>query len=131
MELVIKPVLLCIVGIILISIVRRVSPEFAPLISVICAVMLIAYVTPYIKTVYDALLFFQNRFSMLSEIIKLTVKIIGISLLCEFASQLCADNGEKFLADKVNFAGKILILSIISPIVISFMEGIFDKLNLL
>ncbi len=131
MTVILKPVLLCVAGIIIITIVRKASPEFTPPLSIICAIVLIIYTVPYLKTVYGIFLSFKNKTSGVSEFVSLSLKIIGISLLCEFASQLCIDNNEKFIADKIDFVGKALILSMISPTILSFMEGIFDKLNLL
>lgn len=129
MELILKPIILCIITVIIIGIIRRFSPETAPFVSVMCAIMIIIYALPYARIIYDNLINLSERFSAVSETIKLSIKVIIISLVCEFASGLCDDNNEKFIADKINFTGKVVILAIISPTVLSFMEGIFDKLN--
>lgn len=130
MDLILKPIILCIITVIMIGIIRRFSPETAPFVSVLCAIMLIIYAIPYARIIYDNLINMSEKFSDISETVKLSIKIIVISLVCEFASGLCADNNEKFIADKINFAGKAVILAIISPTVLSFMEGIFNKLKL-
>ncbi len=55
-------------------------------------------------------------------------KILGISYLASFCSELCKDAGERNLASKVEFAGKILILVLAIPILMAVLESIVKLL---
>jgi len=51
-------------------------------------------------------------------------KILGIAYLTSFCSEICKDAGESSIASKVEFAGKILILTLAIPILMAVMQTI-------
>lgn len=56
------------------------------------------------------------------SILKLTIKILAISYLVEFSASAIEDFGLKSIADKVVFAGKILILTMSAPIIENLIQ---------
>lgn len=52
-----------------------------------------------------------------SEFIGLLLKITGIAILIEYATSICKDSGETAIASKIDFAGKIIIISMSIPII--------------
>ena len=51
-------------------------------------------------------------------------KILGISYLASFCSEICRDAGQSSIASKVEFAGKILILVLAIPILMAVLQSI-------
>ncbi|MPM65345.1 hypothetical protein SDC9_112240 [bioreactor metagenome] len=51
-------------------------------------------------------------------------KVLGIAYLSSFCSEICKDAGEGSIAAKVEFAGKILILTLAIPILMAVMRSI-------
>lgn len=51
-------------------------------------------------------------------------KILGISYLASFCSEICKDAGQGSIASKVEFAGKILILVLAVPILMAVLQSI-------
>ncbi|MDP4178263.1 MAG: stage III sporulation protein AD [Bacillota bacterium] len=51
-------------------------------------------------------------------------KILGIAYLSSFCSEICKDAGENNIASQVEFAGKIFILVLAMPILMSVLESI-------
>ncbi|MGL5615594.1 MAG: stage III sporulation protein AD [Sarcina sp.] len=56
--------------------------------------------------------------------IEIVLKILGISYLASFCSELCKDAGAGSLAAKVEFSGKIMILILAVPILMAVLDSI-------
>ena len=56
------------------------------------------------------------------------LKIIGIGYLTEFANGICVDSGAKSIGDKLQFAGKVVILQLALPILENLIEIIAEIL---
>lgn len=51
-------------------------------------------------------------------------KMLGMTLITEFAAQLCRDAGEEGLCQKCSFAGKCLLLSMTIPMLLELGQTI-------
>ncbi len=56
------------------------------------------------------------------------LKCVGIGYVTAFGASVCADMGEKGLADKVTFVGRILVLVAGMPLVTSFLDAVGEIL---
>lgn len=74
-----------------------------------------------IKFIKEFSLNYNNGF------IEILLKITGISILTEYAVSICRDFGESSIANKIDFGGKIIIISMSIPI-ISNTVGSLTKL---
>lgn len=126
MTLIIKPAIICIVTVILVIMLKSFSPEYIPLILLLCGVMIVIYSAPYIGSVLSAIKNLSNNLSGIYPFVEITVKIILIALVCEFVSQLCIDCGQSYISSKINFLGKLTILSTIFPLIIKFINSIMN-----
>ena len=63
-----------------------------------------------------------SKFNLNTEFFNIIIKIIAISYICEFASSICIDAGESSNALKVEFAGKIIIISLTLPIIVTVAD---------
>lgn len=54
--------------------------------------------------------------------IEILLKITGISILTEYAVSICKDAGESSIANKIDFASKILVISMSIPIISSTLS---------
>ena len=52
------------------------------------------------------------------------LKIIGIAYIAEFGSQVCRDAGEGAVANKIEFAAKVLIMVMAVPIIALVLDTI-------
>ncbi len=68
--------------------------------------------------------FLQRYFSDYGTYFKLLVKIIGITYLAEFSSDLCKDAGAGTLASQIELFGKLSILVLCMPVLTSILETI-------
>ena len=74
--LIIKPIIICVATLMLINLLRKFSPEYVSVVSMICGIVVFVYVIPYIKQIIDIIVRIGNKSEVLSEIIKILVRIV-------------------------------------------------------
>lgn len=62
------------------------------------------------------------------ETLALTFKVTGIALISEFAAQICRDAGEGALAQKAALAGKLSILALAVPLIMTLCTSALELL---
>ena len=65
-----------------------------------------------------------NSKSDYNNFISLLLKITGISILTEYAVSICKDTGENAIANKIDFGGKIIIISLSIPVISETLENL-------
>ncbi len=115
-------VVIAVISTVLISIVRAPRPEFALAISIVTGLILFWFISAYLDSVVGIIKEIMARFDMDSSLFSIIIKIIAISYICEFGANLCKDAGQSAVASKVELAGKILIIYLASPIILSLLD---------
>ena len=69
-----------------------------------------------------------DRANINTVYIQIVLKILAIAYLTSFCSELCKDSGAGSIGSKVEFAGKILILSLAVPILMAVLDSILQIL---
>ncbi|MDY2714264.1 MAG: SpoIIIAC/SpoIIIAD family protein [Candidatus Borkfalkiaceae bacterium] len=62
------------------------------------------------------------------QVVKIVIKILGISYLVEFTADVIDDMGLKSVSDKVVFAGKILIITAAFPVIENLIKIVINLL---
>lgn len=92
--------------------------------GIILLSMTLGFVTDFLK----ALKGLSSNSYVDGNVLKLAIKIMAISYLVEFSASTIEDFGIKSIADKVVFAGKIVILTISAPIIETLISTILSLL---
>ncbi len=92
--------------------------------GVILLTMTTSYLVDFLK-IFNTL---ASNSYLDGNVVKLAIKILAISYLVEFSASTIEDFGLKSIADKVVFAGKIVILTISSPIIETLISTIISLL---
>ena len=111
-----------IIGIAIISttlclVIKKDRPEIAMFIGILTGVVILSSV------IFKLGFIIAN---IPSVYITLIIKLIGIAYLMEFAIQLCKDCGEGTIASKLEFGGKIIVMTMSFPILLSIVEMVLD-----
>lgn len=115
-------------AVIIIIILKQYRPEFAVYISMLAGVIIICMVIGKMAGIIDILKNLANKTSINNEFLILLIKITGIAILTEYAVSVCKDAGESSIASKVDFGGKVLIMSMSIPIISSLLETVIKIL---
>ncbi|MDD2445668.1 MAG: stage III sporulation protein AD [Clostridia bacterium] len=109
-------------------IVKQVKPDFANLVTLAGGIVILLMLVDYINQVFDVLRLLVDKTNLSPGLFGIILKIIGIGYLTEFTANICTDSGSSSLANKVLFAGKIIILVMSLPILINIIEIIMEIL---
>lgn len=115
-------------ALIIIVLLKQYKPEYALYVSLIAGALIISLVIGKIAGIIDILKSLANKSVINNEFLILLIKITGIAILTEYAVSVCKDTGESAIASKVDFGGKILIMSMSIPIMSSLLETIIKIL---
>ncbi|NBI06652.1 stage III sporulation protein AD [Senegalia massiliensis] len=115
-------VAISLVATLLIVTIRADRPEIAIMLSLATGVLIFIFIIDKIVFVIDVLKDLSIRADLDFIYFTTILKIIGIAYICEFGSQIAKDAGEGSIATKIELAGKIMILVVSIPILLSLLE---------
>ena len=116
------------ISLIIIVILRQYKPEFALYVSLIAGILIIALVIGKISGIIEILKSLANKSSINNPFLVLLIKITGIAILTEYAVSICKDTGEGAIANKIDFGGKVIIISMSIPIISNLLETVLKVL---
>lgn len=122
-----KIILICIFALCTILVIK--DNLYGKIIALGAGLITIWVTIPYITEFVRHINHLANSVEGLDNCLKMTLKIIGVAFVCEFASQLCIDAGESYLASKINFAGKIMIICITIPDFLALINIVVTLIN--
>ena len=109
-------------------ILKEYRKEYAIYAVLIGGAIIIFYSMDTVRSIIN----FINQISINSNynngFISLLLKITGISILTEYAVSICKDSGENSIANKIDFGGKIIVISLSIPIISSTLESLTNLL---
>ncbi|NLX91057.1 MAG: stage III sporulation protein AD [Firmicutes bacterium] len=115
-----------IVAAIFIILIRQSRPDIGQLLSIAVGVIIVVYLLGYLKMVINLITEIALEANVSPLFLRTLLRVIGVAYLAEFGAQVCRDAGEGNIAAKIEFAGKIIILIMAIPILVSIMEGIIN-----
>lgn len=119
-----KIVILVVTGVFFIVLLKEQKTSMAFVLALAVCIILIFYIVDYGAILLEGLSVFQSYFDSSGYYIKLILKMVGITYLCEFGTQVCKDAGQGAIASQVEMFGKIMILITGLPIVLAIIEQI-------
>ena len=123
---VMKLVGIAIVSTILCMVIKKDRPEMAMFIGVLTGIMILLSVTYKLNFIIDSINDLAHKANIPAMYISLIIKLIGIAYLIEFAIQICKDCGEGNIASKLEFGGKIIVMTMSFPILVSIIDMILN-----
>ena len=107
---------IALVGGIITVYLKSINQELA-LMSLICTgIIIVVTAFAYLTETFDLLRRIAEIGNVDQTLLKIVLKIVGIGYVIEFAAGILEDFGVKSIADKLVFAGKIIILTVSVPI---------------
>lgn len=111
---------------VIVQILKKEKEDIALIIAIFASVLIMIYcfstLAKVVTLVYDLI----EKTSIDKRYLEIIIKIIGIAYITSFACDICQDADSKLLASKVEFAGKVTIISLSIPIITALMETILE-----
>ena len=109
---------------------RGTKPELSFAVTIAGSVVILLFSIDLLSQTFDIFRQIGEKTGIDSSLIKLMVKIIAIGYLVEFAAGVVEDFGAKSVADKLIFAGKVIIFSVSLPVLQTLLSLIGSFLEL-
>ncbi len=110
-------------------VIRKDKPEYATLIILLVSFLIALKVVGVLDSMLEEM---QSWGVLLQEnviYVKLLLKLIGITYLCEFAANICKDAGYSTLSSHVELFGKVMIMMAGLPVMKTMIEMIEGMLR--
>ncbi|MDR7870012.1 MAG: stage III sporulation protein AD [Tissierellaceae bacterium] len=111
-----------IIATILVAILKGIRSDFAIYVSIVAGVIIFSMVIKDISYVISTIRDLSRRADLEITYFSTILKIIGTAYVVEFGSQISRDAGENSIAMKIELAGKIIIMTLAIPILLSLMD---------
>lgn len=110
---------------------KSTRPELAFAVTVAGCIILLLVILDLVKDSFSILGDIAEGTGIDASLIKTLLKMIGIGYLVEFSAGLLNDFGQNSLADKLIFAGKLVVLVLAVPILESVLSLISSLIKLI
>lgn len=100
------------------------KPEIAMQVSLAAGIVIFLLMISKLTLVIQAMQEIANRININVVYLNTILKIVGIAYLASFGVEICKDSGQHSIAGKIEFAGKILIITLAIPILMAVMDMI-------
>ena len=119
---VIKIVGVSIFAVIMIIILKNYRPEMALVLSIITGIGIMLYAISKMSSVINVLNDLVSKSGVNTDFLLIIIKVIGIAYIVEFGKNVCIDAGQSSIATKLEMAGKVVIVVLTIPLIISHVN---------
>ena len=96
--------------------------------SLALSLYVVFYITERLTFVFDFLDNVMGQIGLESGYFEILIKMIGISYLCEFASNICRESGFAAVAGQIEIGGKLAMMVMSMPILMAIVDTITSVL---
>ena len=108
--------------IVLYSLLKQYKPEYAVLSEAACAVTALWMIAGELADVRQFFSQALDSAGIKTEYASVLLKTLGTALISQFAANAARDNGQSALAEKIEFAGRVLMLSLALPVLKAVLQ---------
>lgn len=103
---------------------KKDKPEYGLYISLAAGTIILGLAVSQLNIVIDTVSQIASYITIDKKYITILLRVIGIAYVCEFASNLCKDSGCGSIASQIELTGKISILVMSLPVMMSLLDTI-------
>ncbi len=119
---IIKVLILGLLAALIVALLKQEKPEIALQVSLAAGIVIFLFMISKLTIVIGAMQEIASKINIDIVYLNTVLKIIGISYLASFGVELCKDSGQSSIAGKIEFAGKVLIITLAIPILMAVMD---------
>lgn len=120
----IKIGLVGIVGVLFAVSIKSYKAEYGIYIAVAVCLIILEYIIRYFMTVLTGMEQIRGYLNENYQFLALLLKAVGATYACEFCAGICKDAGYGGVAGQVEMLGKLYILTVGMPVLLTLMENI-------
>lgn len=128
---ILKIVGFALISLILIMVIREQRKDIALILSIVAGIFILIFAVNKLDEVINLLNALAEKSGINKEFFSIVLKVTAISYLVEIARSICVDSKESALGEKIEIAGKLMIISISIPIITSLLNLLSDMMVLI
>ena len=113
-----------IAGILLAVQFRGSKPEYASYIGLAVSIIIFCFSMRQMETITGQFMKIRSYLSGSEEYLSILFRVIGITYICEFSSDICRDAGYQAVAGQIEVLGKLGVMFAGLPILFAVIEQI-------
>lgn len=121
---IVKIAILGIAGVLLALPFKKERGEYSTFIAIVICICIFVYLLTKVETILAFVGEIEGLINIDSRYIGMVVKMVGITYVAEFASNICKDAGYTAIASQIELFAKLSILVISVPVLGAFLETI-------
>lgn len=98
--------------------------EYGILISIATCLLILFFSVDKLQIVFEMLQKIRSLLPLENEYLSILFKIIGITYIAEFSSDLCKEAGYATVGNQIEFAARLCIMTVSIPILIALLDTI-------
>lgn len=113
-----------IAGILMAIQLKALKPDYSVYLCLGVSLLIFSFVAEKLSVIVDGLEAVQACLPLKAGYIQTLMKIIGITYIAEFASDLCKDAGYQTIAGQIQIFGKLSVLAVSIPVLTALLDTI-------
>lgn len=119
-----KIAMLGIAGMLMALQLKSLKSEYAVYLCLGVSLLIVFSVTEKLSMIVEGLEMIRNYLPLNAGYLQTLLKIVGITYIAEFASDLCRDAGYQTIAGQIQMFGKLTVLTVSIPILTALLDTI-------
>ena len=120
----VRVALLGIAGVLLALQLKSLKSEYSIYLCLGVSALIFWYMTEQLGSILEGLEMIQVTLPLNAGYIRTLIKIVGITYIAEFASDLCKDAGYQAVAGQIQMFGKLSVLAVSIPILTALLDTV-------
>lgn len=108
---------------------KSMKSELGLYVALAATIIIFSYGVDKLSVVLEMVNKLTGYLNIPSAYIGILMKLVGITYICEFASALCRDGGYQSIATQLETFGKLSVLAVSTPVILSLFETIENLLG--
>lgn len=98
--------------------------DLSALVALVASILMFLFILDKISMIFHFMQDIAVKANIDAAYLNIVLKIIGIAFISSLGSEVCKDAGANTIANKIELSGKILILTLAIPILMSLLDSI-------
>ena len=120
----VRVALLGIAGVLLALQLKSLKSEYSIYLCLGVSALIFWYMTEQLGSILEGLEMIQDTLPLNAGYIRTLIKIVGITYIAEFASDLCKDARYQAVAGQIQMFGKLSVLAVSIPILTALLDTV-------
>ena len=103
---------------------KTIKSEYGTMVVLVAAICIFFFGITRVNRIIEAVNLVKSGLGISGSYIQMLLKIVGISYICEFSSDICKDSGYSALSNQIHILGKLSILVISAPVFLKLFDVI-------